>query len=201
MDVGAIAANSLDLQSLLMNGSSGLDRKSSNDVVNQNADYAKKGEPMYIADMDSDQDGTVTIDEFREYCKSQGMNSKEVVKLSQMAAAFRTMKAETEAFDYISKLIPNVHPNVKQADSESSYLRGDENKYNISDDANKANNVSYKEYMEYCEQNVTPRSLRADTKTEEAEDGKLEIKNYGKAVQSYAKSEESGVVSTFKKEV
>ena len=201
MDIGSVYANSLDLQSLLTGSSNSLNRKGNNDAINQTAYYAKKGEPMYMADMDSDQDGNVTIDEFREYCKSKGMSTRDVVKMSQMAAAFRTMKAETEAFDYISKLIPNVHPNLRQSGAESSNLRSDENKYNISDDTSKNNNVSYKEYMEYCEQNVTPHVFMSDAKMQETENGKQEIRNYGKAVESYFKNEENYLKSTFTQEV
>jgi len=63
------------------------------------------------------------------------------------------MKSEAEAIDYISKLIPNVFPKLKQSGAESGYLKQEENQYNISNDPNSNQNVSYKEYIEYCEQN------------------------------------------------
>ena len=196
MDVGAISANSLDLQSLLLNGSNNLNRVNSNDALNQTATYAKKGEPMYMADMDSDEDGVVTLDEFKDYCKSKGISTKSMVKMSQMASAFRTMEAESATIDYISKLIPNAFPKLKEADSNSGSLRGSEYQYNISNDENVENKVSYKKYMEYCEQNVVPNELKSNAEVKDA-DGKLEIANSGKALLSYEKNEGHSLESTF----
>ena len=103
-----------------------------------------------------------------------------------MAAAYRTMKAENEAIDYISKLIPNIHPNVKQAD----------NKFNISNDTNNDKKVNYNDYMEYCKHNVTPYEFKSDTKVEELDDGNLKITNSGKAIESYGKNETRALKST-----
>lgn len=196
MDISAISNYSLDINSLLTGVSAGTNRTTNGyDIADKTAEYAKKGEPMYMADMDTDEDGTVTLDEFRDYCKSKGIDSKSMVNMSKMAAAYRTMKAETEAIDYISKLIPNVHPNLKQDNSETNHVKGSEGQYNISNDVNKT--VSYDKYMEYCEQNVKSNQLKSETKTEETNDGKLEIKNPGKAVESYSKNESDRLESTF----
>ena len=198
MDISTISNNALDIQSILINGSNGVNRLNNGyDNVDGQAYYAKKGEPMYMADMDSDEDGTVTLDEFRDYCKEKGMSTREIVKMSQLASAFRTMQAETEAFDNISKLIPNVYPNLKQSESESGYLNSGDEQYNISNDVNIDKRVSYSEYMEYCENNVAPNELKSNTKFEETDSGKFEVTNSGKAVESYLKSEGYGLESTF----
>ena len=40
-----------------------------NHKTNNNAAYyAKKGEPMYMKEMDADEDGVVSFEEFRNYC-------------------------------------------------------------------------------------------------------------------------------------
>ncbi len=197
MDVGAVSNNSLDIQSLLINGVNGLNRNDNeNNKTNQTAEYAKKGEPMYMADMDTDGDGTVTLDEFREYCKSKGMSTKSMVQMSQLASSYRTMKAENEVFDYISKLIPNVHPNLKQPDSQSPYQNQGENKLHTDN-----LKVSYDDYISYCEQNASPYELKSNTTYEESEDGLLNVKNSGKAINAYAKSEESNHKSMIEKVV
>lgn len=201
MDVGSIY-NQIDIQSLLTNGSNSVNRPNSNNVaVNQTADYAKKGEPMYIADMDSDEDGTITLDEFRDYCKSKGMGTREVVKMSQMAAAYRTMKAEEGTIDYISKLIPNVFPKLKQAGSESGGLKQGEEQYNISNDSNSPNLVPYQEYMEFCEKNADTNEQKSNTKVEFTDDNNLKILNFGKTSEAYRKNEESFLQSTFEEVV
>lgn len=190
MDVSSIANSSLDIQALL--GQTGGAKRTGNgyDTEDKTAYYSKKGEPMYMEDMDSDKDGVVTLDEFKEYCKSKGMNSKDMVKMSQLASSYRTMQAENETIDYISKLIPNVHPNLKQAESESSvYAKQGDSKYNAAMDTNRDNKISYQEYMAYCQKNAAPHELKADAKLEETEKGKFKITNSGKAIESYEKSE------------
>jgi hypothetical protein len=46
--------------------------------------YAKKGEPMYQKNMDSDDDGVISFDEFREYCKSNGISTSDMKKMLEM---------------------------------------------------------------------------------------------------------------------
>ena len=119
--------------------------------------------------------------------------------MSQYAAAFRTMQAEYEAIDYISKLIPNVHPNLRESGSESANLKGSENQYNISNGID--DTVSYDKYIEYCEQNVVPQELKSNTRVEEDDNGNLEITNFGKAIESYKQNENYSVLSTFEEVV
>ena len=40
---------------------------------NNSAYYAKKGEPMYIKEMDADEDGIISFDEFKSYCDEKGI--------------------------------------------------------------------------------------------------------------------------------
>lgn len=199
MDINAISNSQIDIQSLLGNVSKGTNSSNSNNLKNETAYYAKKGEPMYMADMDADEDGVVTLDEFREYCKSNNISTREMVKMSQSAASFRVMKAEEESINYISKLIPNISPKLKQADS--GYKKQSENQYNISNNTNSTKNVSYKEYMEYCEQNSVQNGLKSSAKVEDSDDGVFKISNKGKAVASYKDSEDDSVKSTFERAV
>ena len=188
--------NALDIQSLLLNSTNRVDR-TNNYAANQTAEYAQKGEPMYMADMDTDEDGTVTLDEFREYCKTNGINSNEMVKMSKMASFYRTMKAEEDTINYISKLIPNVSPKLKETKFEPQHLKQEDNKYNISNDQNSENKVNYKNYLEYCQSNATAQEVKTNTKYEETNDGHLKISNAGKALNSYKSSENHAVKSTF----
>ena len=201
MEVGAISNNSLDIQALLSGPTTTAKISNGYDVNNKTAEYARKGEPMYMADMDKDGDGIVTLDEFKDYCKDKGINSRDMVKMSQMASAYRTMQAENSAIDYISKLIPNVLPNIKEANQNSANVKNDGNKFNISTDETQDKMVSYAEYMAYCEQNAASHDVKAVAKAEETEDGNLKIKNYGKAVNAYKKSEGYKPQSTFEEVV
>ena len=204
MDISTVSDNSLNLQSLLMNGIN--ETRSNNgtavkNVTNDKADYAKKGEPTYMAEMDSDGDGTVSFDEFREYCKEKNISSKQMVKMSQLASSYRTLKAEENTIDYISKLTPNVFPKLKQADSESGAFKNSENKYNISNDTNYDRKVSYNEYMSYCEQNVKPNEIKVNAKIEETDSNNFKISKAGYAVKSYETNSAYKLKSTFEESV
>ena len=196
MDVSSVYNNQLDIQSLLLaNTTNKTTGGNSNDTTNNTGYYAKKGEPMYMADMDSDEDGIVTLDEFRDYCKSKGINTREMIKMSQTASSYRVMMAEEDTINYISKLIPNISPKLKQ----SEYLKPNENQYNISPNSDKK--VSYQEYMEYCQQNSVQNEYKSNSKVENSDDGTLKISNKGYAVKSYKDSEDESVKSTFEKAV
>ena len=197
MDVSGISNNSLDIQSLLMSETKGVQAGKGSNVQTQTAEFAKKGEPIYMSDMGTDGDGTVTLDEYKDYCKSKGISTREMVKMSKLAASYRTMKAENETIDYISKLIPNVHPNVKQTDSNSAYTNHTDNRYNVSNDTNQNKKVSYNEYMDYCKQNAVSQELKANTKVEEDENGKLKISSSGKSIEAYKNHDVSYLKSTF----
>ena len=125
-----------------------------------------------------------------------------MVKMSQLASSYRTMKAEEDTIDYISKLIPNVFPKLKQANSESGALRSSENKYNISDDnTNNDKKVSYKEYMSYCEQSVKHNEIKTNTKVEEADSKHFKVSKSGYAINSYKAHSEHKLKSTFEESV
>ena len=200
MDVGAITNSSTDINSLMMNSVNNLNSKGNGyDPSNQTANYAKKGEPMYMADMDSDSDGVVSLDEFREYCKSKNISTRDMVKMSKLASAYRTMQAEDEAIDYISKLIPNVFPKLKQAENHSLHENQNDNKYNISSSENDKY-VNYEDYMKYCEQNAVSEQFQTNAKAEESDNGTIKITHAGKAINSY-RSSNATLKSTFAKTV
>ena len=190
MELNTISNYSQDLQYILVSKANGVTNRSSNDYSDKTAYYAKKGEPMYMAEMDSDEDEVVTLDEFKEYCGSKGMSTRDMVKMSQLATSYRTMQAENETIDYISKLIPNVSPKLKQAESESVYAKKGDNKYNVSMDSNRDSKITYQEYMAYCQKNAgASHEFKSDAKLEETGNGEFKITNSGKAIKSYEKSE------------
>lgn len=44
---------------------------------NKPAVYAKEGDPKYNEDMDYDQDGVVTMEEYQQYCEENNINTEE----------------------------------------------------------------------------------------------------------------------------
>ena len=181
MEVSGVTNYSMDIQSLILNQTKGATSFNNNDV-NKTAYYAKKGEPMYMDEMDSDGDGVVSIDEFKEYCQSKGMSSREMVKMAELASSYRTMKAENEAIDYVSKLLPNVFPKLKQVETnnEAVYAKRGDGKYDINSDSK----ITYKEYMEYCQEHA--KTNEAQTSSTEKS---FETKNAEKAIEAYSEGD------------
>ena len=98
MEFGNISNNSFGLNT-------NFSRKvglNSNLQKNNSAYYAKKGEPMYLKEMDADEDGIVSFDEFKDYCKEQWISAKEMVKMVEMANSYRTMQSQ-------KKTTKNIH--------------------------------------------------------------------------------------------
>ena len=148
--------------------------------------YAKKGEPMYMKEMDSDDDGIVSFDEFKEYCQSNGISTREMVSMSKLASSYRTMQAQKKAFKSINN---QSDTKPKEIDNEAVYAKRGDGKYDSVMDKNNDDKVSYKEYMEYCRDRAKTSEQKSNTKFEETEDGELKITNPGKAVKAYSQED------------
>lgn len=96
--------------------------------------YAKMGEPMYLKEMDPDEDGKVTFDEFREYCKVNGLSSGDIEKLLELRAMYKMMEAQKEE---------------EQVDEEEKNIYSKKTEEVQEDGA-----ADFEEYLEYCKQNA-----------------------------------------------
>lgn len=156
---------------------------------NNSAYYAKKGEPMYMKEMDADEDGVVSFEEFRNYCDEKGISVNERIKMSQLACAYRTMQAQQKA----AKKVKEEGKSEKQADneveSEAVYAKRGDGKYDEVMDTNNDDKITYKEYIEYCRENSKPQEEKADTKIEETDSGEFKTTSVGKAICCYSQSE------------
>ena len=133
-----------DLNSFGINNKNVKDYKPASDIA-----IAKKGDSGYIKQMDLDDDGVISLEEFNKYCEENGVSEEEKVKLLQM---MNTSKAN-------SKLVAKVAENKKSKEQEnkseviedkSIYARKGDDNYNEAMDTNKNDVVTYQEYMEYC---------------------------------------------------
>jgi len=159
--------NSFNLQNSFFNKVSGTSY--GKNTSGKEAYYAKKGEPMYMKEMDSDEDGIVSFDEFKEYCQANGISSREMVKMVEMANSYRTMQAQKRA-ETNNKSFPNIEDKVELSEEAVYATRGD-GKYDEVMDTNSDDKVTYKEYMEYCkEHSKDSKTQKSDDKTEETEE-------------------------------
>ena len=152
--------------------------------------YAKKGEPMYMKEMDADEDGIVSFDEFKDYCQANGISPREMTKMVQLANSYRTMQAQQKAEKSIEKQSKfENQPEIKEVESEAVYAKRGDGKYDEAMDINNDDKVSYKEYIEYCKEHTKPQEKKSDTRVSESEDGEFKTISTGKAINSYTQNE------------
>lgn len=140
----------------------------SNQTQNSKPDvYAKEGESRYIEEMDYDGDGVVTMDEYQKYLEENSVST------TQQAQNIQSMGD--------SMVNRQVAEQAEQTETQ-------EKKFD------------YNEYMQYCEANaVSQPSTYAAIKPEniETNEAGLIIHNFGKALNSYSKSNLNYATSKF----
>ena len=151
---------------------------------NTGAFYAKKGEPMYKEEMDADEDGIVSFEEFKDYCVGNGISPKEMVKMVQLANSYRAMQAQKKAEKEIKQTQSKNENN--ETDNEFVYAKRGDSKYEEVMDTNNDDKVSYKEYIEYCKEHSRTREQKFDTKIQETKNSEFRTLNLGKAMNSYS---------------
>ena len=157
---------------------------------NNTAYYAKKGEPMYVKEMDADEDGIVSFDEFKDYCQANGISSKEMVRMVEMANSYRTMQGEKKAEKEIKENSSDEKNTIKEVESEAVYAKRGDGKYDEAMDTNNDDKVSYKEYIEYCKEHSQPQEQKSDTRVSESEDGEFKTRGkYKDAIRLYTQKE------------
>ena len=201
-NISSSSNNSFGLQTNFLNKKPAGLNFSAKTNNNNSAYYAKKGEPMYMKEMDADEDGIVSLEEFKDYCEENGISPKEMAKMVQMASSYRTMQAQKKAEKEIKK--QNTSENqteIKEVESEAVYAKRGDGKYDEAMDTNNDDKVSYKEYIEYCKEHSQPKEQKSDTKVSESEDGEFKTTSRGKSVNSYIKSETESAEGFVDKEV
>ena len=167
---------------------------------NRDAYYAKKGEPMYMKEMDADEDGIVSLDEFKDYCKDKGISDKEMTKMIQMVNSYRELMSQTGTNDKktpINNITGDLLEKINSKNNDKIYaVRGDDN-YDEAIDANGDDKITYKEYIDYCVEHVKTNEQKTNTKVEQTEDGGFKTTSYGKAVNAYTRAESESARGMF----
>ena len=155
---------------------------------NSESYYAKKGEPMYQKDMDSDNDGIVTFDEFKEYCKKNDISAKEMKNMLETRMSYMMTKNSSESDD--KNDTKKVEPaDYVFGDLDIIYAKDGDERYDAKIDTNKDSKVSYSEYLRYCQQNAKTEEKRSDTKVNEHEKSKFMTYSFGHAANAYNRNE------------
>lgn len=118
-----------------------------NQSLSKVQNYATEGELIYEKKMDLDEDGTITFDEVKEYCKKNKVNLNEVLNKWQN---YRMLQNEEEVTKEVIKSLDNVE---ESQDNEQVYAKKGDDNYEAEMDSNEDDVVTYKEYYEYCSKN------------------------------------------------
>ena len=145
-----------------------------------NSYYAKKGEPGYCADMDSDGDGVVSYEDFRNYCKQNNISNEDMSKMLQLRMAYQMTK------DVTGQIGKSDKKEESSLDSfELIYAEENDSKYDEEQDANGDAKVTYEEYLRYCEQTARMGAKFYNTKIRQNDKSKFMTVSYGKIANSY----------------
>ena len=152
---------------------------------NNSAYYAKKGEPMYIKEMDADEDGIVSFDEFKSYCDEKGISVKDRIKMAEMATSYRLRQAQEKASDNVKE---GKTSNNSVSNAEVVYAKRGDSKYDEVMDINNDDKITYKEYIEYCQEHSKSPKNKTEGDTEASEESASDS-GTRKAIEAYTKQD------------
>jgi len=165
--------------------------------------FAKKGEPMYMEEMDADEDGIVSLDEFKDYCKDKGISSKEMTKMVQMVNSYRELMDRNHKSSENTPVNISANELLERINSKNNdkiYATRGDDKYDEAMDANSDDIVTYKEYVDYCVEHSKNNEQKADARVDRTENGEFQVKSYGKAINAYSRSEAEPTQSMYEYE-
>lgn len=147
---------------------------------------AKKGQACYIKDMDLDEDGQVTFEEFNEYCENNGISAQD--KLKMATAIIAANKDSKVAKDTAKIASENEKENKNKDDNKNEdnavYAKEGDEKYDEAMDENGNGVVTYAEYLKYL--NKKDSTNKEDSKTSEENNSSKENQNLSnKVTESY----------------
>lgn len=145
--------------------------------------YAEKGDPIYQKDMDADEDGVITFEEFKEYCLENDISAAEIKQMLENRLNYQLGNERAK----ISAEIREI-----KSDAEAVYAKEGDEKYEKEMDEDGDGKITYDEYMKYCEEHEESKSEKEPEKAvmETTPDGeKVVFKNSGKALNTYSETE------------
>lgn len=156
MDFSSITSSSFNLNQ----NSNAFDLKNMNSKTNSNKEisYAskitlvKKGQAGYMKAMDVDDDGKITLEEFNEYCKENGLSESDRIKLltcMEVSKMNEKIYKETEKAQEESKKDEDKNKEKSEDKEKSVYAKKGDDNYNEEMDLDKNDEITYAEYFAY----------------------------------------------------
>ena len=107
---------------------------------------AKKGQAGYMKEMDSDNDGQVSLEEFNKYCEENEIEGKSKLMLM---TSMQVAKSTAELVEEVEAKKAEKSENDTKSDDEKIYAQKGDEKYTNAMDANSNGVITYEEYLDY----------------------------------------------------
>lgn len=119
---------------------------SQNRSIGNQTILAKRGQAGYLKEMDLDEDGKISLEEFNEYCENNGISSKDkITMVTAMLAANTNSKLAKDT-------IKNKEDKNDNNNDNAVYAKEGDDKYDEAMDENSNGIVTYTEYLKYINQ-------------------------------------------------
>lgn len=169
----------------LKNQTTQLNNKNNNSYAKKVV-LASKGETGYFAQMDLDEDGILTLEEFSQYCEENGVSEEDKIKLLQTMNAAKIASEMAEKMDEKRTQEKEAENKKEVEDDKNIYARKGDKKYDEKMDENKDSKVTYSEYLKYCEKRMSENPKTDSSKETQNKDQKTK-----EALNSYSKTDTS----------
>ncbi len=179
--------NSKGLLDLSNNKTGNMKQSSNSSKVGSQTILAKRGQAGYLKQMDLDEDGKISLEEFNEYCETNGIDGK--AKLEIFTAM---MVANTNS--KIAKETTTEEDSKKDANSiedKAVYAKEGDEKYDEAMDENNNGVVTYAEYLKYMNEKDKSKSNKETEKTATEENPSSQNNKQDKISEAYSEKSET----------
>lgn len=120
---------------------------------NNNTSYAskiiivKKGEVGFMKQMDLDDDGEISLEEFNTYCAENGISEEDKIAL------LTTIQSAKQNSKIIENAKEDEEETTENSSSKAIYAKKGDDKYDEKMDINQDDTITYSEYFEYINKN------------------------------------------------
>lgn len=161
-------------------------RSSSSSKVGSQTILAKKGQAGYLKEMDLDEDGKISLEEFNEYCETNGIGAKEKLALvSAMLAANSNSKIAKETTKQ-----DEAENKSNSSEDNAVYAKEGDEKYDEAMDENSNGVVTYAEYLKYINEKDKTKENNDTEKTSTEEKATTQDK-HNKIAETYSEKSET----------
>ncbi len=135
---------------------------------------------MYQKDMDKDEDGIITLQEFNDYCDENDISYAQRKQMLENRLQYQLNTEHAKASEEVRKIQPEI---------EKVYAEEGDEEYDKAMDEDGDGKVTYDEYMKYCNEQEETKEKEPSNAKMEREDEEVVIKNPVKAVSTYEQTE------------